>query len=53
MVQVVWFKRDLRIHDHAALAAAASRGKILPLYIIEPGLLEVQLHNIREAGTFL
>ncbi|MEZ5955409.1 MAG: FAD-binding domain-containing protein [Hyphomonas sp.] len=38
-VHVIWFKRDLRIHDHAALAAAlASGGPVLPLYIFEPGL---------------
>ena len=38
LIQVVWFKRDLRIDDHAALCAAASRGPVLPLYIIEPEL---------------
>ena len=38
--QVVWFKRDLRIDDHAALCAAASRGPMLPLYVIEPELWE-------------
>jgi deoxyribodipyrimidine photo-lyase len=37
-LQIVWFKRDLRIHDHAALAAAAERGPVLPLFIIEPEL---------------
>jgi deoxyribodipyrimidine photo-lyase len=35
---VVWFKRDLRLHDHAALCAAARRGPVLCLYIVEPGL---------------
>jgi deoxyribodipyrimidine photo-lyase len=35
---VVWFKRDLRLHDHAALYEAASRGPILCLYVVEPGL---------------
>nr|WP_314862911.1 FAD-binding domain-containing protein [uncultured Undibacterium sp.] len=35
---VVWFKRDLRLHDHAALVEAASRGPILCLYVVEPGL---------------
>ena len=36
-VQVVWFRRDLRVHDHAALAAAiASGGPVLPLYIFDP-----------------
>jgi deoxyribodipyrimidine photo-lyase len=39
MIHVVWFKRDLRVHDHAPLAAAAaSGGPVLPLYIVEPQL---------------
>jgi deoxyribodipyrimidine photo-lyase len=37
-VQVVWFKRDLRIADHAPLSLAAERGPVLPLYVVEPGL---------------
>ena len=36
-VQIVWFKRDLRVHDHAPLAEAAGLGPVLPLYVIEPG----------------
>jgi len=36
--QVVWFKRDLRLHDHAPLLAAAAHGPVLPLYIVEPEL---------------
>ncbi len=36
-MQLVWFKRDLRVYDHAALAEAARRGPVLPLYIAEPG----------------
>ncbi len=35
---VVWFKRDLRLHDHAALHRAAPCGPVLCLYVIEPGL---------------
>ena len=35
---VVWFKRDLRVHDHAALDAAARAGPVLCLYVIEPSL---------------
>ncbi len=36
-IAVVWFKRDLRSSDHAALAAAVATGPpVLPLYIIEP-----------------
>ncbi|MDX2233493.1 MAG: deoxyribodipyrimidine photo-lyase/cryptochrome family protein [Hyphomonadaceae bacterium] len=39
MIHVVWFKRDLRVHDNAALAAAAGSGApVLPLYIVEPEL---------------
>jgi deoxyribodipyrimidine photo-lyase len=37
-LQIVWFKRDLRIHDHQPLAEAAKRGPVLPLYVVEPGL---------------
>lgn len=39
-IQLVWFKRDLRIHDHAPLASAATAGKCLCLYVYEPELLE-------------
>jgi len=35
-MQVVWFKRDLRVADHAPLAAAVRAGPVLPLYVIEP-----------------
>lgn len=38
-VQCVWFKRDLRIGDHAALAEAAKRGPVLPVYVIEPSII--------------
>jgi len=42
-LHVVWFKRDLRVTDHASLADAAriasERGEaVLPLYIVEPEL---------------
>jgi deoxyribodipyrimidine photo-lyase len=35
-VQLVWFKRDLRLEDHAPLAHAARAGTVLPLYVIDP-----------------
>lgn len=34
--QIVWFKRDLRCVDHAALRAAADHGPVAPVFIIEP-----------------
>jgi deoxyribodipyrimidine photo-lyase len=37
-LQLVWFKRDLRVQDHRPLAEAAKCGPVLPLYVIEPGL---------------
>ena len=37
-MNVVWFKRDLRIEDNAALVGAADQSPILPLYILEPEL---------------
>lgn len=39
-VQVVWFKRDLRVRDHESLTAAVSTGApVLPLYVFEPSLI--------------
>ncbi|MFN9847062.1 MAG: FAD-binding domain-containing protein [Alphaproteobacteria bacterium] len=37
-LQVVWFKRDLRVVDHRPLTLAVRAGPVLPLYIVEPGL---------------
>jgi deoxyribodipyrimidine photo-lyase len=39
MVQVVWFKRDLRIEDHRPLVEACARGPVLALYVFEPDLM--------------
>ena len=37
-LNIVWFKRDLRIADHRPLVMAANAGTVLPLYIAEPDL---------------
>ncbi len=37
---LVWFKRDLRIHDHAPLLAAQSHRDALALFVIEPEWLQ-------------
>ena len=34
-LQVVWFKRDLRVDDHRPLARASRAGPVLPLYVAE------------------
>ena len=37
---VVWFRRDLRVHDHPALTAAAERhDRVVPLFVLDPRLL--------------
>ncbi|MDE2417986.1 MAG: deoxyribodipyrimidine photo-lyase [Burkholderiales bacterium] len=33
---LVWFKRDLRVHDHAPLVAALAHDDALALFVIEP-----------------
>ncbi|HEV7305124.1 deoxyribodipyrimidine photo-lyase [Ensifer sp.] len=33
---IVWFRKDLRLADNRALAAAASEASVIPLYIREP-----------------
>ena len=35
-MQLVWFKRDLRLEDHRPLVEAMALGDVLPLYIVEP-----------------
>lgn len=48
-VHVIWFKRDLRVHDHAALAAAAASGApVLALYIFEPAYWALPEHSRRQ-----
>lgn len=32
----MWFRRDLRLTDLPALAAAASTGKVVPLFVVDP-----------------
>jgi len=37
-LQVVWFKRDLRVVDHRPLLEASRYGPVLPLLVVEPEL---------------
>ncbi len=34
-LSVVWFRQDLRLTDNPALRAAAARGRLLPIYILD------------------
>ena len=54
-LQIVWFKRDLRVVDHRPLQQAAERGDVLPLYVVEhelwqqPDVSERQWRFCRES----
>ena len=39
-VQLVWFKRDLRVNDHKPLWNAAAQGPCLCLYVYEPEIYQ-------------
>ena len=37
---IIWFRRDLRLHDHPALTDAVACGRpVAPLFVIDPALL--------------
>lgn len=46
--KLVWFKRDLRICDHAPLKLASESGAVLPLYIVEPELWQQPDRSLRQ-----
>ena len=35
MITIVWFRQDLRTRDNPALAAAAARGTVVPIFILD------------------
>jgi deoxyribodipyrimidine photo-lyase len=37
---IVWFRRDLRLGDNPALAAASEADRVVPLFCFEPALVE-------------
>jgi len=39
MTCVLWLRRDLRLHDHPALQAAAEDGPVVALFVLDPALL--------------
>ena len=52
-MNVVWYKRDLRLADHAPLSAALAQGEpMLLLYFVEPALL-VNAHYRRRHWHFI
>ncbi len=50
MTAVVWFRRDLRVHDHPALVEAlAEHGAVVPLFVLDERLL----HWSRNRSAYL
>lgn len=51
-LQVVWFKRDLRLRDHAALSFAAVSGPVVGLIVYEPSLWTLPDASGRQAAFY-
>lgn len=49
-IELVWFKKDLRVEDHAALTAAAQRGPVLGLWIYEDRIIGAEDFDARHLG---
>lgn len=50
---VMWFRRDLRVDDHPALAVAAERGDVVALWVADPALLAAPHHHAPVRQRFL
>ena len=52
MRTLVWFRgKDLRLSDHAPLAAAASAGEVVPLFVLDPFFFEPEFRPHFERGA--
>jgi deoxyribodipyrimidine photo-lyase len=40
LLQLVWFKKDLRINDHEPLVRACAAGEVICLYVYEPEIVQ-------------
>jgi len=48
---VVWYRRDLRVHDLPALAEAArEHDRVLPLFVFDPVLLGGRFRSAGRTG---
>lgn len=47
-----WVRRDLRLHDNAALVAASEAGSLLPVYIVDPREYGQQPYGGRHSFDF-
>jgi deoxyribodipyrimidine photo-lyase len=47
---IVWFRRDLRLSDHPALATASNEGAVLALFVLDPALVSAAAGRPRMAA---
>jgi deoxyribodipyrimidine photo-lyase len=51
---IVWFRRDLRIHDHPALVAAVARAqRVVPLFVVDDVLLRTDAAAAPDRVAFM
>lgn len=51
MRALLWFKQDLRLDDHPALQAGLTAECLLPLYVLDPALLQLNEFGLRRMGV--
>ncbi len=51
MTQLMWFTRDLRLHDNHALLSAASGDMLLCVYVVDPGWFRTGGFQSKAMGT--
>ena len=39
-ISVCWFRKDLRLNDNPAWNSACSDGDVIPVFVLEPSMLE-------------
>ncbi|MBD1909704.1 MULTISPECIES: DASH family cryptochrome [unclassified Leptolyngbya] len=53
MTQIIWFRNDLRVHDHEPLRRAiASQTPILPVYCLDPRHFHTTSFGFPKTGSF-
>lgn len=53
MTAIVWFRRDLRLTDNPAWAAATGHGEVRPVFVVEPSLWRPGEHRTRQLAAQL
>jgi len=48
---LLWFKRDLRVRDHAALCAASAARSLLTVFVWEPAIHGIDGHRVEDCSA--